>query len=328
MSLLQQIHQRALELSTRYKKAEAELLEILDQVDRHRVYLEQGHSSLFLYAVRGLGLSEGVAYNLITVARKARAVPEIKSMIAEGSLTLSNARRITPVLTPQNKKEWLEKAATLSQRQLEKEVAKVRPQSATQESASYVSETRVKLEVGLFEKDMLALRRVQDLLSQTRGRAVSLEETLVAMTGEYLKRFDPVRRAKRQIAKNGSDSAPQVIQPVSSQAIEPEKTRKKTTKHVTGRVPIPAPLLHQVRLRDQGRCTYTPDNGKRCNQSRWIEIHHKIPVSEGGGNTLENLTTFCSAHHDWTHATATAPSNSPLATNSPAKEPPKSQQSP
>ncbi|MGK5089634.1 hypothetical protein WDW86_18940, partial [Bdellovibrionota bacterium FG-2] len=71
-SLTLQIHQRAVELSGRYKKAEAELLETLDQVDLHRVYLKHGHSSLFLYVVRELGLSESVAYNLIAVARKAR----------------------------------------------------------------------------------------------------------------------------------------------------------------------------------------------------------------------------------------------------------------
>ncbi|MGK5090048.1 HNH endonuclease signature motif containing protein [Bdellovibrionota bacterium FG-2] len=192
----------------------------------------------------------------------------------------------------------------MSQRQLEKEVAKIRPQAATPERASYVSENRVKIEIGLSEKDMLALRRVQDLLSQARRRAVSLEETIVTMTEEHLRRRDPVRRAKRQIAKKGAlvgaISAVQDARPVSIQAR-------------AQRVPIPANLLHQVRLRDQGRCTYIADtsgtpgastHGKRCNQSRWIEIHHTIPISEGGTNTLENLTSLCSLHHNWTHSTA------------------------
>ncbi len=298
--LPQQVHQRALELSTRYKRAEAELLEILAQVDRHRIYLKHGHASLFLYVVRELGLSEGVAYNLITVARKAAEVPELREHIAKGSITLSNARRITPILTRQNKDQWLEKASSLSQRQLEKEVAKVRPQSETQESASYVTENRVKLVVGLFESDMLALRRVQDLLSQARGRAVSLEETIVTMTQAHLKRFDPVRRAKRQIAKKGVIEGKLRTTPDSIQVNRAQRAK---------RVPIPAHLLHQVRLRDQGRCTHVsgaPNAEKRCNQSRWIEIHHKIPVSEGGENTLENLTTLCCAHHDWTHSQADA----------------------
>ncbi|MGK5086293.1 hypothetical protein WDW86_01945 [Bdellovibrionota bacterium FG-2] len=105
ISLTDQIHRRALEVSVRYKRAEGELLEILEQVDRHRVYLEHGHSSLFLYVIHELRLSESVAYNLIVVMRKAREVPELKTLIATGAITMSNARKITPVLTTQNKTE-------------------------------------------------------------------------------------------------------------------------------------------------------------------------------------------------------------------------------
>ncbi len=284
--LAQQIHERALELSAHYKKVEGDLLEILDKVDRHRVYLKQGHSSLFFYVVRELGLSESVTYNLITVLRKAREVPELKSLVEQGAITLSNARKITPVLTAQNKSHWLEKAASLSNRQLDKEVAKARPQSAVHENASYVSGTRVKLEVGLSEKDMLNLRRVQDLLCQARGRPVTLGEVIAHMTSEHLERHDPVARAKRQIVKKGVLKPPK---PVTLQ----ETSRK--------RIPIPANLLHQVRLRDQGRCTHTIKGGQRCNQSRWVEVHHKTPVSLGGENTLENLATFCKVHHAWIH---------------------------
>ncbi|MDR3608501.1 MAG: HNH endonuclease signature motif containing protein [Oligoflexia bacterium] len=66
------------------------------------------------------------------------------------------------------------------------------------------------------------------------------------------------------------------------------------------RAPLPAAVLHQVNLRDQGRCTHVT-NGKRCNQARWTEIHHKIPVSQGGPNTPENLITLCSTHHQLQH---------------------------
>ncbi len=291
VTLSRQIHQRALEISSRYKKAESELLEILDQIDRHRVYLKHGHPSLFLYVVRELGLSEGVAYNLITVTRKAREVPELSLLIGQGTITLSNARKIAPVMTPQNKGEWLKKAATLSHRALEKEIIKVRPQSATQEGVSYVTEKRVKMVVGLSEQDMLALRRAQDLLSQARGKPVTLEEVIAQMTGEYLKRHDPVKRAKRQIIKKGKQA-----KPVALQAAPPHGTNLRPT-----RVPIPANLLHQVRLRDQGRCTYTHENGRKCSQTRWLEIHHRIPVSRGGENSLENLITVCRAHHGWIH---------------------------
>ncbi|MGK5087261.1 HNH endonuclease signature motif containing protein [Bdellovibrionota bacterium FG-2] len=289
----------ALFLSASYNKAEGDLLEILEQADRHRVYRKHGHSSLFLYVVRELGLSESVAYNLITVCRKAREVPELRTLIGHGTITLSNARKISPVLTPQNKALWLEKAASLSKRQLEKEIVKVRPEAATPENVSYVTQERVRLEVGLSETDMLNLRRVQDLMSQAKGRSVTLEDVIVQMTGEYLKRHDPVKRAKRQITKKGKHA--QKAPPAGMQPVAIQVGPQQPTKPQPSRVPIPANLLHQVRLRDQGRCTYTHKNGRKCNQRRFIETHHKIPVSQGGENTLENLTTLCSSHHSWIH---------------------------
>ncbi|MBI2606081.1 MAG: HNH endonuclease [Deltaproteobacteria bacterium] len=202
-SLSDRIHKRACEAASRHRKIEAEFIEILQQVEQHRVFLVRGHSSLFLYVVKELRLSESVAFNLISVARKAREVPELKTGIQNGTITLSNARKIVPVLNRENKAEWLAKASTLSQRQLEKAVVRIRPQLATPERATYVTPSRVKLELGLSERDWLKLRRVQDLLCQSRQRAVTLEEVLVALTDEFLVRHDPLEKAKRQKVKKG-----------------------------------------------------------------------------------------------------------------------------
>ncbi|MGK5086292.1 HNH endonuclease signature motif containing protein [Bdellovibrionota bacterium FG-2] len=146
---------------------------------------------------------------------------------------------------------------------------------------------------------MLNLRRVQDLLSQARGKPVTLEEVISTLAQEHINRHDPVQRAKRQIIRKGKQ-----VQPPTPVALQepPEKGPKTESAPAHQRTPIPANLLHQVRLRDQGRCTHTSSKGQRCRQSRWVDIHHKIPVAEGGQNTLENLTTVCSTHHAWIHA--------------------------
>jgi hypothetical protein len=283
LTLSDQIHARALDASTRYKTSEADLIEILQQVDQHRVYLQKGYSSLFQYVVQGLGISESVAYNLISVCRKAREVPELKSGLRDGTITLSNARKVAPLLSPENKGEWLKKAQDLSARQLEKEVARVRPETAAPEKVKYVSGSRTQLQVGLSEQDLLELRRAQDLLCQSRGRSVSLEEVIVALTKEYLKRKDPVERAKRHRVKKGAE--------INALPAAPSY----------GREPLPAAVRHQINFRDQGRCAHTNDRGERCSQTRWLEIHHVQPVSQGGPNTPDNLITLCSEHHGWVH---------------------------
>ena len=198
------VHQRAMLASEQYRVSEAELLTALEDVEKHKVHLHFGHSSLFQYAVRELKLSENVAYSLITVMRKSKEVPELKQQIRSGTITLGHAKRISSVLTNENSNEWFEKASTLTQRQLEKEVVKVRPLSAVQERASYVTESRIKLEVGLSESQMLQLRKVQDLVCQATAKHVSIEDTLVAMTEFYLKHRDPITKAKRITVKKGS----------------------------------------------------------------------------------------------------------------------------
>lgn len=309
-SLADRIHAQAVEAATLYKRAEAALIEVLQQVDEHRVFLKRGHASLFAYVIAELGLAESAAYSLITVARKAREVPELKAQIQAGNLTLSNARRIVPVLhstkaetagISESNAKWIKMACELSNRALEKEIIKVRPGEATRERASYVTPDRVKLELGLAEYQMLRLRRVQDVLSQSKMRPVSLEETIQVLTSEFLSRHDPVEKAKRHQVKKGPHAAPSKPTTQSPPVVSPPAGELVTLRVQTKRMPIPASVLHQVNLRDQRRCTYSADNEKRCDQSRWVEIHHRIPVNKGGENSSENLTTLCSAHHKLWH---------------------------
>src|SRR5258708_6872224 len=117
----QEIFEESLEIARSFERFEARLIQNLIKVERERVHLERGHSSLFAYALQDLKLSPAVTANAITVARKARVVPELKASIEEGSLGISVARKICSVLTPENQSEWLTKAKSLTCRQLEKE---------------------------------------------------------------------------------------------------------------------------------------------------------------------------------------------------------------
>ena len=130
MNPIQELHQKALDAAGRFKRAEADLITILQELDHARAFFKLGYNSLFSYTVQALGLSESVAANFVTVARKAREVPVLHEAIQSGALTVSKARKITPVLTLQNHDEWIEKAKSLSTRKLEEEVARVAPREA------------------------------------------------------------------------------------------------------------------------------------------------------------------------------------------------------
>ncbi|MCB9083780.1 MAG: HNH endonuclease [Bdellovibrionaceae bacterium] len=214
---IRDIHHKALQASARYKAAEVDLMNILDQVDLYRVYLRYGFNSLFQYAVHGLGLADNVAYTFINVTRKSREVPELKEEITKGALTVSKARKITAVINPENKNHWIELAKTAPQSKVEREVAKENPQEARKGRMDFVhpqneiqekvairqqpSVVRVQLQVGISEKLMMKIRRAQDLVGQKSKKPAGLEETLAALVDLYLEKYDPVEKAKRQMIR-------------------------------------------------------------------------------------------------------------------------------
>jgi len=281
-----ELHSRAISLVKQIRKSEAELLDILDQIEKQKLYLDWGYSSLFQYAVDGLGLSEGRAYNFITVTRKSREVPSLRKNIESGKLPVSKARKIASVIDPQNEKEWILKAQQLSQKLLEREVAKVSPRTKVKEGAHYIDEKSLELKSLISEETYQKLLRAQDLVSQSKSKAASLDETLSAALDQFLEKKDPVQKAKRREKK------------LVSRRVEPKL--KQQARQFT-RTPIPAPIQHQVMLRDKGRCQFPLGLGGKCNKTRWIHLHHIKPITAGGGHSVENLITLCSAHHAFLH---------------------------
>ncbi|MGZ6311755.1 MAG: hypothetical protein ACXWOH_14055, partial [Bdellovibrionota bacterium] len=151
------LHERAIQAAANFHRAEAELLSILQELDRCRGYREQGYSSLFAYSVGALKLTESVACNFINVARKSREVPELQAAIVASELSVTKARKIVPVLTLENQEEWIEKAKSLSSRELEREVARVAPQEPV-ERIKAIGNDRVQVTIALSEELMKEIR--------------------------------------------------------------------------------------------------------------------------------------------------------------------------
>jgi 5-methylcytosine-specific restriction endonuclease McrA len=283
------LHERALEIATRFKRDERDLVDVLQKIEDKKTFLRLGFTSCFDYAVKALGLSENVAYNFINVARKSKQVPELKKEIQNGSLSVSKAKKITAIINTKNSSHWIEKAKTLSLHNLQKEIAKASPKEATPEKASYVSEKRLNLQLGVDEDLLKELRRVQDLLSQQKRAPASLEDALKEMTRLYLDQKDPVRKAQRILAKKQKNANSRVSIPPSN------------GRDITKRKPLPARVKHAIFARDQGQCTHRDDSGRRCGSQRWLDVHHIRFKKHGGLDIEDNLQLLCYNHHRMVH---------------------------
>ncbi|MEO5988684.1 MAG: hypothetical protein ABIU54_09235, partial [Candidatus Eisenbacteria bacterium] len=91
----------------------AQLLELIAEVDARALYVAEGYSSMYLFCVHDLHMSEDTAYKRIQVARAARRFPAIIPAIAQGRLHLTAVVMLAPHLTAENA-EGLLAAATHS----------------------------------------------------------------------------------------------------------------------------------------------------------------------------------------------------------------------
>lgn len=297
------LHEKALLKAKKFKQSHAELLEIVMEVNQARLYEKFSLTSTFAYCMKILGLSKDVTCTLTAIARVSEQVPEIKTAIDEGSLCISNARRIAPIVTKENKEVWLERAIDLPQIKLEKEIAKVFPKEAVKEKAKYIAEDRLKLETGLDEETFALLKWAQDFVSQKTKSSANIEATLKEVLTEYKEKNDPIKRAER--AENRKSKREQVVtdqlRVLRRERMRQIESNEQTIRSSRTRAPIPANVIHQVNLRDKGKCQFIMPAGTICGDTRWIQCHHIIEVQHGGANTVENLITLCSQHHRQHH---------------------------
>jgi hypothetical protein len=280
MTLAKALHEQAITAVKKYLVSENELLEIVQKIFDTKAFSELGYRSLHEYCVLALKLTDAQAYAFTAVLKKSREVPELKEAVQKGELSLNAARKIVSVITPETQQTWIEKAKTLRQKELEKEIVKNHPEKKVRSAIKPITENKRELRV-LIDQDLEAvIERIKDLESQRTKKPVTLEDALVAMAKFFLEKKDPIESARRFEKKS------------KVQVTLPEGPKKSNALVFSARRKIPESILRQVRLRDGGRC-----QARQCNEKKWLEVHHIKPWSQGGGHELNNLLTLCSFHH-------------------------------
>ena len=238
----------------------------------------------------------------------------------KNEITVSKARRICPVLDESNQEQWLELAERSTNRQIEREVARVAPRTAIPESARFLTDTLLELKIPVSSEIFEQIERARELLRSKLGRAVSIEETVGVMANEYLTRHDPQRKAERaklkQIQNSEKENEKEGKPKHTSVLVSLEHSSNAATNsvpetnnscaelkecYIERRKPLRAEVRHEVHLRDKSQCQYRKTTGQICGNRSFLEFHHKTPVGQGGLDTADNLVLYCSGHHRVTH---------------------------
>jgi len=315
------LHQKIIKASGDYHVAQANLLDHLQDAERLRLHLHRGFSSMFDYVTKEIGLSEACANNFINVARKSLEVKALKEGIRQGHFGVSKARKVTKVLKRSNQKQWLDDLKNKNTREIEKKVASKIENPEPRESLKPIAKNTTRLTLDIDDELVELLDHLKDLVAPKIKGKPSTQEAIKLSVKEFITRHDPTKKAERAKKREsrrresgmpdpnlgvGHSRSASEATPIS---IRPKKStpKKQITRHVTGNHPkkrgtIPAWVLHKVHERDGGQCTYRGKSGLRCTQKRYLHLHHRVPVAQGGKHHPDNLTTVCSAHHRFLHS--------------------------
>jgi hypothetical protein len=293
------------------RRATAELIALLMELDSRRLYRAQGCSSLFTYCTQVLHLSEHAAYGRIEAARAAQRFPVILERLADGSLNLTAIGLLSPHLTSTNHLEVLEAARHKSKREVEQLVARLNPRPDARPVV------RKLPEVPAVQRQIVVDRCADSAPSQVAPSPVPTSpkrpaEVKPLAPERYRIQFTVGRETYEQLRcvqdllrhsiPNGDPAA------IFERALEllladllkrklaaTDRPRLSRTPVPTSRH-IPAAVKREVWRRDGGQCAFKGEQG-RCTETGFLEFHHVVPFAEGGETTDANLELRCRAHN-------------------------------
>jgi len=282
----------------------ADIVEHLVEVDRREIVIDRGYASLFDYCVKTLRYSEAAAFLRIRAARAAEKFPRVLDDLRSGAIHLDAIMRLYPHLTQENSDTLLDQAAGATKREVmalaasldpsgsapERDVVRILPPRPAKQPPESPSETslvsaptapvttiipppsRARLGFTADNEFLLLVDRLRSLRRHKfpEGR---LEDLLKEAVETMLDKVDPDRRISR--------------------AAPAESAGLKAARRY-----IPESVKKQVRIRDDGRCAYVAEDGRRCESRDFLEYDHIQPWALGGpSDRVDNIRLLCRPHN-------------------------------
>ena len=305
----------------RERRTTAELIALLAELDRRKLYLGEGYPSLFAYCTQTLHLSEPAAYIRITAARAVRRFPQLLAQLADGDVTLTTISLLAAHLTEENCDSVLEEARHKSKRDVERLVAALHPQPDVPSSVRRLPDLGVVEPRPAAAADPGGLPAPTSAVSLAVARAFgapAVRRTLVTplaperyllrvtISGEAHRSLERARSLLRHLVPDGDPAA--VVERALAALVEqlerrkaaltrrPSRARRARRGRMLRSRGVPAAVRRAVWARDEGRCAYVGARG-RCPETGFLEFHHARPFADGGSATVENLELRCRAHN-------------------------------
>lgn len=315
----QDLNQRILSLVKSERELLTEILWHIREVDRRKLFLEMGFSSLFAYLTEYLGYSPASAQRRLDASRLLLEIPEVSTLIDSGKINLSQvsmiqqsarlAKSISAPPTSFNEKQEQNRKITAIKKDLLANLegkTQKQTQILTAQAFSipvqekplikHQADQSVRIELTLSQEEWSKVEEMKSLLSQS-VKSQDLSALLVYLADKVIK------QKKGNSNKSSADSSTvstltsvpiSKSMPITSAA---EVKRAQSSNKNIGRISVPRPIRRQV-FEKFNSCQYKDKtSGKICAERHFLQIEHIQPIWADGGNQIENLTVLCANHN-------------------------------
>lgn len=268
-----------------------EILSLIREGERRRLYIERGFKNVYDWLVRGYGYSHAAAYRRIEAARLLESVPVAKEKLASGELNLTTLSQLQSAIKSQEKRAGVQvtqetketlvgKIEGKSARETEEIIREKFPETKpNKESLRPVDGKNLKLTIILEKEAVKAIERVKELLSHSHPNA-TYADVVAHLARDFVKRKDPLMKKNKPATEKKSAADKRCVR-----APRPSKTP-------------PAAVRRAVLQRAEGKCEYKdPLTGRVCGSRVRVEIEHRQPLALGGTHDPGNLFCYCKPHN-------------------------------
>lgn len=256
--------------SKKERQIQYEFLCYLIEVDRRKLYVAEGYSSLFAFLTQSLGYSESSALKRTQIVRRATQLPELLWAIQEGKLSLSAAGKLCPYLRRDNFEKLVGECEGKPVKKVEEVIVKYYPKAAVKDEVknfvSPLSIDRVQISFSADKEFAEKLKKAQALLSH-KHPDMKLASIFTEALDCLLEKLEPKETGKEEPQENHSRYIRQRIRKVVSE-------------------------------RDNHQCSFVSATGHRCMETKFLQYDHVKPWALGGkSDDPENIQLLCSTHN-------------------------------
>ncbi len=283
----------------------------LEDMDTRGVHKALGFASAAQFAVNHFKMGSRRAYQLVSVGRHLRSLPNLRAALERDEITWSKVRRIATIATAATEQLWIERCRDLRQEQVEALLSTCVSGDAPPTGGSGLPTTMFDFRVKLDPLEREVVEKAHQKLMAELGRGVTEKELLQELLHLFL-------GSDADGSVPGRNKVDGSLYRVVVEDVETPRAESKASEDGTsgpGRVITvdePVPLMSDAYERVVDDAVVSPKMRKRliardghhcvfCHSKRSLMVHHVIWRSHQGPTKDSNLITLCNHCHGRVH---------------------------